>query len=154
MNAVAIADPRALEDWGISEVQAARPQAKTSPPTPVSPPIYAPRWWYSRGRHDARPIAWSLRNRPQDWSIRHADGGDFAYLTHKPSNHVFRVGSNQVPVLERRTSCDCSYIQKYQQFQRRDLRKAYLHFLTKDGTMATHFAEHFINPVKLGKAAA
>lgn len=37
-------------------------------------PTFKPRWWYNPRRLDARPVIWSLYNRPEEWTVSNYDG--------------------------------------------------------------------------------
>ena len=50
-------------------------------------PTFPHRWWRSQNRLDIRPVLWSLRNMPQDWSI------DQHTITHNPSKHEFWISN-------------------------------------------------------------
>lgn len=56
-----------------------------------TPPQFGPQPWHSRGYLDARPVIWSLRNRPEQWERRNVTGYDDNYciMYHKPSRHSF-----------------------------------------------------------------
>lgn len=58
---------------------------------PPKLPTFEPRWWHKPGRLDARPVMWSLRNRPDEWEP--ADRPPVWLLRHKPSGHVFHIGA-------------------------------------------------------------
>lgn len=49
-------------------------------------PTFVRRPWYNPHRVDARPVIWSLRNRPEDWKYTWATHRNLT-LTHKPSGH-------------------------------------------------------------------
>lgn len=82
-------------------------------------PQWSPKWWYDLKKLDGRPIIWSLKNRPDDWSI---DSGN-CVLTHKPSDHQFWVYMGQF-YLWHTPGCGCqrgtdTYFQRGQHFRLR-----------------------------------
>lgn len=108
-------------------------------------PTFVPRWWHRRDRLDARPVAWSLRNRPQDWEWRTED----TTIVHKPSKHVFWVGNG--PMSYRLYDADCSCTTTRGKFQRMQARwvfgSAYQHWRTNHARAQfnpEHFAAHFV----------
>lgn len=49
-------------------------------------PVFGPRW-HSHSRLDIRPVLWSLRNRPEEWSQTEYT------LRHDPSGHEFWIAN-------------------------------------------------------------
>lgn len=84
---------------------------------PPALPTFKPRWWHNRNRLDARPVMWSLRNRPDDWEWRNEPHT----LRHKPSKHIFWVANGPgFYHLYETDGCSClssSNRGKFQRFQ-------------------------------------
>lgn len=77
-------------------------------------PQFKPKWWYKPKRLDARPMIWSLRNKPEDWQM-HESG---YHLIHMPSQHHYATD----PRMEYRplptSDCGCGTAYAgYQPFQ-------------------------------------
>ena len=66
-------------------------------------PVFKPKWWWDSDRLDARPVAWSLRNHPEEWKFKEGYIGKI--LVHIPSQHQFWVGSQ--PYRLHRAECSC-----------------------------------------------
>ena len=73
-------------------------------------PSFNPRWWYRSDRLDARPVIWSLKNRPEDW-----EQGEYPWLIrHHPTGHVFSM----IPVrLVGPEDCSCVHRSNQGRFQ-------------------------------------
>ena len=120
-------------------------------------PEFKPRWWYSPDRLDARPVVWSLKNRPHEWNWRNyaLDGSPPTYsdmmLTHVPSQHHFWIGSApyHYPRLDDDTICSCATLSgRWQMWQNPALRKAIREWVAqKRGNVFENFASHFVRPV-------
>ena len=115
-------------------------------------PIFKRRRWFKDNRLDARPVAWSLRNRPEDWEYP-ADSR--RRLIHKPSKHEFWVSKWNVDgygfyrLLEANCSCmSRSERGKFQPFQQGLFGRAYKHWRRQydksNGVDAEQFAAHFV----------
>lgn len=127
----------------LATVPAIKPEA-TEVEAPALP-SFTPRWWYRSDRLDARPVAWSLRNRPQDWRWRTEN----ITLEHVPSRHVFWVGNG--PMFYGLHEADCSCKSTRGRFQRLQARfvfgPAYRHWRNNHGRPRhdpVHFAAHFV----------
>lgn len=95
---------------------------KNEPEVSLSkPPEFKPRWWFSSYRLDARPLAWSLENRPEDWRW----GGGGYTIVHKPSNHTYWVGVGPYRLFEAMCSCHQSSRGRFQMFQQGLFHKAF-----------------------------
>lgn len=132
-------------------------------------PTFKPRWWYSDQRFDARPVVWSLRNRPEEWEAvdssfssgpgwspvtgRYPDG-----LRHKPSGHIFRYFGDHAQRLVSAVSpsdgtvCSClnqASDRKPQLGQRVRLWSAMWDWVEWKNPRPTvdhrHFASHFVH---------
>jgi len=124
------------------------PAAQETVPAPVLP-TFRPRWWYRNYRLDARPVAWSLRNRPEDWRWN-TEG---ITLRHVPSDHVFWIANGSYSLYTANCSCQKNTRGRFQRFQALFVfRPAYRYWLRwqrlKQQQEMTHdpahFAEHFI----------
>jgi hypothetical protein len=108
-------------------------------------PTFKPRWWFKVDRLDARPVVWSLRNRPQEWSRK----GKRYTLTHMPSQHTFWIGNGVGSYGLYDADCGCSTIErKFQRFQQITFHRAYRSWRRYEAItsgLADHFASHFIN---------
>src|SRR4051812_43776307 len=82
-------------------VPATRPATVETTEAPTLP-TFASRWWYRPDRLDARPVAWSLRNRPEDWGWQH----EGITIVRKPSEHVFWVANG--PMFHGLYDANCS----------------------------------------------
>lgn len=99
---------------------ARKPEVVEGPP---AKPDFAPRWWYRADRLDARPVIWSIKNRPEEWQAinsydgcevkRRADFWAFGYMLHVPSQHKFYIRSGEMarlssaPGMELDGDCGC-----------------------------------------------
>src|SRR5262245_46164259 len=77
-------------------------------------PAFKRRWWHSARRLDARPVVWSLRNRPQDWEWAHRE----YTIRHKPSDHVFWVANGPGFYALYEANCSCTSRSDRGRFQR------------------------------------
>lgn len=115
------------------------------PSVPEKPelPTFKRRWWFKRDRLDARPVIWSLYNRPDDW-----EQTSQYRLTHKPSRHVFWVGNGYGFYGLYEANCSClstSNRGRFQPFQQRAFHRAFLTWRTPQlRENADHFAAHFV----------
>lgn len=123
-------------------------------------PVFTPRWWHKPNRLDARPVIWSLRNRPQDWKItdRTARPDSLRWrptsMIHTPSNHMFWTWHLGTPRLyDARCSCnDQSDRGRFQPFQNRAFKDAVTWWLRNHGPKnpadlavdQQQFASHFV----------
>lgn len=116
---------------------AAEPEVKTG-----LLPTFEARWWFSRNRLDARPVAWSLINRRSDWE--YSESGTRNVLVHKPSKHEFWVGSGKGYYRLYEADCGCSTTGgRFQMFQQGLIDKAYQQWRGRVYDPA-HFAAHFV----------
>lgn len=89
---------------------------------PSEPPTFEPKWYFEKYRLDARPVMWSLKNRPDDWEYAF---GDSRYLKHKPSGHVFSLAFDAVGLFDsNRCGCGTAIKGQFQMFQTGKFRKA------------------------------
>ncbi len=107
-------------------------------------PQFKPRWWYRRGRLDARPVIWSLDHRPEEWKLNYP-GELHENLLHLPSKHY--LYSAPVIVMGRLVAdCSCQG-RDWQIFQTLGVRRAIRRWLSAHGgsvTLADQFRGHFI----------
>lgn len=122
-------------------------------------PVFKKRWWHKANRLDARPVIWSLDNRPGDWETAKYPGGEGRWMTllHKPSGHEFYFGYGEGPHL-RTESTDCSCTNsggRFQMFQKGAIRNAYWRWHDKviqpaidaqNEANAKQFYNHFVTP--------
>lgn len=106
-------------------------------------PCFKSRWWYRRDKLDARPVAWSLRNRPQDWEWQTTR----LKLRHIPSKHVFWTGVGGCFLYD--ANCGCSHTRgRFQRFQSMFVMKpavrAWQRLQIASRYQPEHFASHFI----------
>jgi hypothetical protein len=115
---------------------------------PAKLPTFKPRWWYSSQRLDARPVAWSLINRPEDWEWgRYPNGEDGRLIIlHKPSVHEFWVGSGRGFYRLHSADCGCSSTRgRFQHFQQGLFHRAFTQWQDAHSNYDTaHFADHFV----------
>jgi len=120
--------------------------------TPVKPepklPTFEWKWWFKKyGRLDARPIIWSLYNKPQDWE-RVAPINDYPQrLRHKPSNHQFYFDTSFITQMYLvQANCGCvNQGKKFQRFQKRALKRAVNDWRAKDAApIHKQFYSHFV----------
>jgi len=104
-------------------------------------PTFAPRWWYSKRRLDARPVIWALANRPADFRWQ-TEG---LTLVHTPSKHVFWTGSHNVGLYDAECSCSTETNGRFQRFQVRGFRRAVRAWRLAQNPHydPAHFAAHF-----------
>jgi hypothetical protein len=124
------------------------PTTKSDADTTPALPTFKPRWWYEPDRLDARPVIWSLRNRPQEWEALHR--GIFLRVRHKPSGHAF-VADICDTGLEDGNRCGCARSTgKFQIFQNWAFRRAARAFRDLPENQShhdpVHFASHFVHP--------
>lgn len=110
-------------------------------------PTFKPRWWYRNDRLDARPVIWSLKNRPEEWEP--ADRRPHWMLKHKPSGHVFRIAFGPARLVAP-TDCGClqNSVGRFQRFQSWRLKWAAAEWISKNETPPVdheQFANHFIH---------
>jgi hypothetical protein len=101
--------------------------------------------WFRANRLDARPVAWSLRNRPEDWEWEHED----YTIKHKPSNHVFWIANGWGFYALYEANCSCMSTRgKFQRFQQFMFGRAFKHWRRNHGESydPDHFASHFVTP--------
>ena len=108
-------------------------------------PTFEPRWWYRGDRLDARPVAWSLRNRPDDWQWHHQP----YTIEHKPSRHVFWVGNGWGFYRLYEANCSCTSRSRrghFQRFQQGVFGRAYRHWRRHQAPPVDpqQFASHFV----------
>lgn len=117
-------------------------------------PTFKARWWHRADRLDARPVIWSLRNRPEEWTwVLFADGTNSGRrIVHVPSAHQFWVATRGFYRLER-ANCGCNdaggRFQLFQQgaFHRAFIRWRHDHPPQQPPVIAIdhdHFAAHFV----------
>lgn len=122
-------------------------------------PVFKRRWWFRDDRLDARPVIWSLENRPEEWEVDRRSRP--LTITHLPSKHEFWVGMGgyhlwRAPNLDG-TSCGClglthSGETRFQRFQQVAFRRAYRNWLAWNrerrapevSARNNQFASHFI----------
>jgi hypothetical protein len=86
------------------------------------PPEFTRRWWYSSRRLDARPLAWSLVNRPHEWAWSSQN-----LIVHMPSTHIYWIGTNQKAFQYDAPYCNCQSASRgrFQRGQQRMFRNAF-----------------------------
>lgn len=122
--------------------QALNVETETKPALPV----FKRRWWHRSDRLDARPVLWSLRNRPEEWrpsylTVLHVPSGHEFWCTW-PCNGLYRAGC----------SCDTrgeeNHFQVFQSFWFRlaaqRFVRAYREAERPASERAAQFASHFI----------
>lgn len=118
-------------------------------------PLFKPR--RNQRRLDLRPVAWSLRNRPDEWEWL---GSSNYRIVHKPSAHQFWV-ANGITFYDL-YHADCSCTSRVNRRHRKPsiADRLRFHFAFKgwerraDETAAINrqFAAHFITPADEGRA--
>lgn len=122
-------------------------------------PVFKKRWWHRADRLDARPVIWSLDNRPDDWGrADYGPGGTLRpawILRHKPSNHVFWFAVVVRLEIED-NSCSCTSTRgRFQPFQNRAIKRAYRRWHARNiqpeidaqnEATVRQFYNHFITP--------
>jgi hypothetical protein len=124
------------------------------PATPTMP-VFEPRWWRSKTRLDIRPVLWSLRNRPEEWTQTEYT------IMHVPSQHEFWTANGFFSYsLYRAGGCSCtrargggfSLLQKFE-FSAALSKWTYWD-RSRQAAAATgvnvQFAAHFLTPPKVG----
>lgn len=110
-------------------------------------PTFKPR--RNQRRLDFRPVAWSLRNRPEEWKW----GAGHHCIVHKPTRHQFWV-SNGVEYydLYNTGGCSCSTVSRSSRPSLADrLRfhfafKAWARQANDTAAINLQFAAHFVTP--------
>lgn len=117
--------------------------AQSPPAEQPSVPVFPKRWWHSRKRLDIRPVLWSLRNRPGEWSV-----GEYRLL-HVPSKHEFWIANGRGSYRLYHADCSCSSANRRFSF----LQQFLFHSAFRDWQRLTRldqddinkqFASHFI----------
>jgi hypothetical protein len=109
---------------------------KEDAPTKTKPkvmPNFQPKSWYSPNLLDARPMVWSLLNRPEEWRL---DGGG-TYLIHVPSGHYFFTSAENGYRPANLSNCGCSTVRGYQKFQVSSVRRAMEHWMRNGSSAST-----------------
>ena len=119
----------------------AKADVETQPPLPT----FKPRWWYDPNRLDARPVIWSLENRPEEWECHRP--GIFLHVRHKPSGHDFVADTVDTGLVDD-SRCGCRSLTngRFQIFQSWLFRHA-ANALDESRRAArdpAHFASHFV----------
>lgn len=97
-------------------------------------PIFKRKWWYLADRLDARPVIWSLENKPEDWEAPAFTGS----VRHKPSDHFYTSSGTMF------ANCDCSHY-GFQWGQQRRLARAVMAFIRRQTAITQHqFQNHFL----------
>lgn len=112
-------------------------------------PTFKPRWWYRPHRLDARPVIWSLKNRPEEWEY---DSHPPYWVQHIPSGHRFWIATFSGPAhLVSASGCGClqrSNRGRLQLFQSYALKRAAHQMIRARETPPPvdhdHFAAHFV----------
>lgn len=107
-------------------------------------PSFKPRFWYNPEKLDARPVAWSLRNKPEEWEWRNPG----YTIRHKPSGHVFWVANGFGHYYLYNANCRCSTATncKFQRFQQAVFHRAFRQWrVGQTKGVHEHFADHFIH---------
>lgn len=126
--------------FGGTTISAVREQETTVVPLPV----FKPRWWHRVDRLDARPVVWSLDNRPDDWVC---DCGDYV-LTHKRSGHSLWIANGYGLYSMQSPGCGCtSRGGAFQRFQQRAIHRAVRRWLSRHMN-PDRFVAHFVRPVE------
>lgn len=116
---------------------------------PDALPTFKPKFWFRRDRLDARPAAWSLRNRPEEWE----SGYEGMVLTHIPSQHRFWAHLGGYHLYDA-PDCGCLPASRgyFQRFQKWGFHRAVIAWRrwdrARNGVDAEHFAGHFVTPRK------
>lgn len=123
------------------------PMAITATKTTEAPrlPTFASRWWFKSNRLDARPVAWSLRTRPQDWEWEHED----YTIRHKPSQHIFWIANGLGYYRLYDANCSCTSRSdngRFQHFQQMVFHRAFKCWRQQQhpAVDTQHFASHFV----------
>lgn len=107
-------------------------------------PVFKPRFWFKPGLLDARPVAWSLVNRPEDWRW----GNGRYTILHIPSKHEFWVSNGPgyyYLYSTERCSCEHGARGKFQKYQQKLFHKAFVHWQENHAVIdRDQFASHFI----------
>lgn len=122
---------------------------------PACLPVFQPHWWHRQDRLDARPVVWSLYNRPEDWEWKryYGDVVSDAILVHKPSKHEFWVatGIGFYRLHDANCSCHRDTAGWFQRFQQYAFHRAFRHWRrTYDPQtrglqlIKAQFASHFV----------
>lgn len=121
------------------------PIAAKQPEASLSLPTFQRHWWHRNNRLDARPVIWSLENRPQEWDLRFP-GSALVLITHKPSQHTFDIGWGFAHLYEARCSCNLrgDAENRFQLFQGLALKRAGRRWI-RNSLRRSHDAEQFQN---------
>lgn len=127
------------------------PRADVVETTKAPLPRFRPRWWFRSDRLDARPVAWSLRNHPEEWRWRQYGPGSFSdsVIEHIPSKHMFWVHMRGYYRLHADVDCSCTSASqggRFQKFQQRMFGRAFRHWLRHQRPVvdSDQFAAHFV----------
>jgi hypothetical protein len=110
------------------------------------------RFWWRASRLDARPVIWSLRNNPQDWTVERDDSYHRTIIRHVPSQHEFVVGSfrqSEYTRLLYSNGCSCHDATYFHTWQATPFKMAahkYVLNQHRDKTLSnrdTQFRSHF-----------
>ena len=106
-------------------------------------PTFKPRWWYKANGLDARPVAWSLINHPEEW-VEDSPG---ISILHKPSKHRFWIGSGRGFYRLYSANCSCNKSEgKFQRFQQGLFHRAYQRWRApQQAATREQFTGHFIH---------
>jgi|SRR5215469_195367 len=111
----------------------------------VSPPRFEKFDGYDPNKLDARPLIWSLENKPEEWSYPGPRPDNHAlafYLRHEPSNHLFNISWHEN--LCGLAAAECSCHATSHQFQTGQALELYAAAVAWDKEMIRRqFAEHF-----------
>lgn len=113
---------------------------------PAELPTFRPRWWHREDRLDARPVMWSLRNRPEEWEWRHQP----YTITHRPSKHTFWVGNGWGFYSLYDADCSCTRSRgRFQRFQQGAFGRAFRQWRRQQAPIIdqAQFAAHFVRNV-------
>lgn len=106
-------------------------------------PAFKSRWWHRADRLDARPVIWSLYNRPEDWSADH----DGYTIRHNPSKHRFWIANGWGHYALYEADCSCMQTRgRFQRFQQSAFGRAQKHWHRNHHRRhdPEHFAAHFV----------
>lgn len=118
--------------------------AKISTTTAPALPVFKRRWWYSCNKLDARPLLWSLRNRPSEWY--YVPEHFHSYFEHKPSKHrltqVISLAMSRMYDWRLSAECSCSG-SEFQLGQQQQINREIGRLLAS--RVSAQFAAHFIH---------